>query len=50
VGNRNREIAERLLISQETVKSHVKRVMQKLGANGRTQAVAIAVKRGIIKL
>ncbi len=50
VGNRNREIAEHLLISQETVKSHVKRVMQKLGANGRTQAVAIAVKRGIIRL
>ena len=49
-GNRNREVAERLFISEETVKVHVKHIMEKLGANDRTQAIAIAVKRGIIAL
>jgi DNA-binding NarL/FixJ family response regulator len=49
-GNRNRDIAELLFISEETVKVHVKHVMEKLGANDRTQAVAIAVRRGIIQL
>jgi DNA-binding NarL/FixJ family response regulator len=49
-GNRNRDIAERLFISEETVKVHIKHIMEKLGANDRTQAVAIAVKRGIIQL
>ena len=49
-GNRNRDIAERLFISEETVKVHIKHIMEKLGANDRTQAVAIAVRRGIIHL
>ena len=49
-GNRNREIAERLMISEETVKVHVKHIMEKLGANDRTAAVTIAVRRGIIQL
>jgi DNA-binding NarL/FixJ family response regulator len=49
-GNRNRDIAERLYISEETVKVHVKHIMEKLGATDRTQAVAIAVRRGIIQL
>lgn len=49
-GNRNREIAEKLIISEETVKVHVKHIMEKLGAADRTQAVAIAVRRGIIHL
>jgi DNA-binding NarL/FixJ family response regulator len=49
-GNRNRDIAERLFISEETVKVHVKHIMEKLGATDRTQAVAIAVRRGIIQL
>jgi DNA-binding NarL/FixJ family response regulator len=49
-GNRNRDIAERLFISEETVKVHVKHVMEKLGAADRTQAVAIAVRRGIFEL
>ena len=49
-GNRNKDIAERLFISEETVKVHVKHVMDKLGASDRTQAVAIAVRRGIIQL
>jgi DNA-binding NarL/FixJ family response regulator len=49
-GNRNRDIADRLFISEETVKVHVKHIMEKLGATDRTQAVAIAVRRGIIQL
>jgi len=49
-GNRNQDIADRLFISQETVKVHLKHIMDKLGANDRTQAVAIAVRRGIIQL
>jgi len=49
-GNRNKDIGERLFISEETVKVHIKHIMEKLGANDRTQAVAIAVRRGIIQL
>jgi len=49
-GNRNRDIAELLHISEETVKVHVKHIMEKLGARDRTQAIAIAVRRGIIQL
>jgi DNA-binding NarL/FixJ family response regulator len=49
-GNRNRDIAEKLFISEETVKVHVKHIMDKLGANDRTQAVAIGLRRGIIQL
>lgn len=49
-GNRNRDIAERLFISEETVKVHVKHIMEKLGANDRTEAVTIALRRGIIDL
>src|ERR1044072_169385 len=49
-GRRNRDIAEKLFISEETVKVHVKHIMDKLGASDRTQAVAIAVRRGIIHL
>jgi DNA-binding NarL/FixJ family response regulator len=49
-GNRNRDIAQRLFISEETVKVHIKHIMEKLGASDRTQAVAIGVRRGIIEL
>ena len=49
-GNRNRDIAEKLFISEETVKVHIKHIMDKLGAADRTQAVAIALRRGIIQL
>jgi DNA-binding NarL/FixJ family response regulator len=48
-GHRNRDIAGLLFISEETVKSHLKHVMEKLNAKDRTQAVAIAVRRGIIQ-
>ena len=49
-GNRNKDIAGLLSISEETVKVHIKHIMEKLGANDRTQAVGIAVRRGIIQL
>ena len=49
-GHRNRDIAAKLFIAEETVKVHMKHIMDKLGANDRTQSVAIAVRRGIIQL
>ena len=49
-GNRNREIADILSISEDTVKVHVKHAMEKLGARDRTEAVVIGVRRGIIQL
>lgn len=49
-GNRNREIAEKLFITEETVKVHIKHIMEKLSASDRTQAVAIGIRRGIIHL
>jgi DNA-binding NarL/FixJ family response regulator len=49
-GNRNRDIGEILFISEETVKVHIKHIMDKLGAKDRTQAITIAVRRGIIQL
>lgn len=49
-GNRNKDIGEILFISEETVKVHIKHIMDKLGAKDRTQAIAIAVRRGIIQL
>jgi DNA-binding NarL/FixJ family response regulator len=49
-GNRNTDIAALLFISEETVKGHVKHIMEKLGASDRTEAVAIGIRRGIIQL
>ena len=49
-GNRNRDIAKRLIISEETVKVHVKHIMEKLGASDRTHAITIAARRGFIRL
>jgi DNA-binding NarL/FixJ family response regulator len=49
-GGRNREVGELLGISEETVKVHVKHIMEKLGASDRTEAVTIALRRGIIQL
>ena len=49
-GNSNRDIGECFRISEETVKVHVKHIMDKLSAKDRSQAVAIAVRRGIIQL
>jgi DNA-binding NarL/FixJ family response regulator len=49
-GNRNSDIAALLFISEETVKGHIKHIMEKLGAADRTEAVTIGVRRGIIQL
>lgn len=49
-GNANKEIAAQLSVTEETVKSHVRNILAKLGANDRTHAVAIGLKRGIIDL
>jgi DNA-binding NarL/FixJ family response regulator len=49
-GNANKEIAGRLGIAEETVKSHITNILSKLGANDRTHAVTTALKRGIIEL
>jgi DNA-binding NarL/FixJ family response regulator len=50
LGNRNRDIANRLFISQETVKAHIKNILEKLGASDRTEAITVAVRRGIIQV
>jgi DNA-binding NarL/FixJ family response regulator len=47
-GMSNADVASRLFISQETVKSHVRRILSKLEADTRTQAVAIALREAII--
>jgi DNA-binding CsgD family transcriptional regulator len=49
-GNANKEVAVQLSITEETVKGHVKSILAKLGANDRTHAVTIGLKRGIIDL
>ena len=49
-GNANKIIADNLEISEETVKAHMRKILSKLGANDRTHAVAIALKRGIIEI
>jgi DNA-binding NarL/FixJ family response regulator len=49
-GNANKVIAAQLSITEETVKSHVTNILSKLGANDRTHAVTIGLKRGIIEL
>jgi DNA-binding NarL/FixJ family response regulator len=49
-GNANKEIAVQLYITEETVKGHIKNILAKLGANDRTHAVTIGLKRGIIDL
>ena len=49
-GNPNKLVADRLLITEDTVKAHVKNILSKLSANDRTHAVTIAIKRGIIDL
>ena len=49
-GNANKQIADQLSITEETVKGRVKNILSKLGANDRTQAAMIGLKRGIIEL
>jgi DNA-binding NarL/FixJ family response regulator len=49
-GNSNKRVADKLSIGEASVKSHVENILSKLGANDRTHAVTIALKRGIIEL
>lgn len=49
-GAANKEIAAQLNISNSTVKTHIASIFQKLGANDRTEAVTLAIKKGIIRL
>jgi len=49
-GNANKQIADQLKITEETVKSRVKNILSKLGASDRTQAAMIGLKRGIIEM
>ncbi len=49
-GNSNKIVANHLCVSEETVKSHMRSILSKLGANDRTHAVTIALKRGIIDI
>ena len=50
MGNSNKRVAELLSISEETVKSHMRHILEKLRANDRTHAVTIAASRGWISL
>jgi DNA-binding NarL/FixJ family response regulator len=49
-GNSNKRVADKLSIGEASVKSHVENILSKLGANDRTHAVTIALKRGILEL
>jgi len=49
-GNANKVVADHLGISEETVKAHMRSILSKLGANDRTHAVTIALRRGIIEI
>jgi DNA-binding NarL/FixJ family response regulator len=49
-GNGNKQVAAQLSLTEETVKSHIRSILAKLGANDRTHAVAIGLKRGFIDL
>jgi DNA-binding NarL/FixJ family response regulator len=50
VGNTNKQIADNLGLTEDTVKGRVRNILSKLDAHDRTHAVMIAIKRGIIRL
>jgi DNA-binding NarL/FixJ family response regulator len=50
LGKANKEIASQLQISEDTIKGHLRSIMDKLGANNRTHAVAIGIQRGFVEL
>lgn len=49
-GHRNKQIADQLTIAESTVNFHIKNLVDKLGANDRTHAVTIAVRRGLLQI
>jgi DNA-binding NarL/FixJ family response regulator len=49
-GYRNKQIADQLAIAKTTVNFHIKNLVDKLGANDRTHAVTIAVRRGLLQI
>ncbi|HUK35204.1 MAG TPA: response regulator transcription factor [Vicinamibacterales bacterium] len=49
-GHRNKQIADRLAIAETTVNFHIKNLVDELGANDRTHAVTIAVRRGLLQI
>src|SRR5262245_17315788 len=49
-GNRNKQIADKLSISETTVNFHIKNIVEKLQANDRTHAVTIALRRGLLNI
>jgi DNA-binding NarL/FixJ family response regulator len=49
-GKRNKEIAADLSVAEDTIKMHVRNLLSKLGASDRTEAVTIALRRGILHL
>jgi DNA-binding NarL/FixJ family response regulator len=49
-GHRNKQIADHLAIAETTVNFHIKNLVDKLGANDRTHAVTIAIKRGLLQI
>lgn len=49
-GNSNRDIGKLLFISEQTVKAHLRHIMDKLGGSGRAHCVAIAIRRGFLEI
>lgn len=49
-GYRNKQVADQLAIAETTVNFHIKNLVAKLGANDRTHAVTIAIRRGLLEL
>ena len=49
-GQTNKEIATELIVSEETIKTHVGNILSKLQSNHRTSAVVVALKQGLIML
>jgi DNA-binding NarL/FixJ family response regulator len=49
-GSKNKQIADQLSISENTVNFHIKNIVDKLGANDRTHAVTIALRRGLLQI
>jgi DNA-binding NarL/FixJ family response regulator len=50
LGMNNREIADKLFISRNTVRNHVISLLEKLGTRDRTEATAVAIKRGLVRV